>query len=371
MAIFDVIQNPIMPGYSQDGSMNNLSYEQQQQRYNQFQQMQHQYNPNYGTGQINTAPTPVISGGGYGFTVKPDEDTTPVQSPLNLPSPVDVGLDNTPKRRGRHKKEEVETVNSSEIVKAEGTVEDTSTINTYAATTMLLNNTLEQLDVLASEMKEELDQVRGSRTLKGKYNYIIGLSGNLSNIIGTKAQVIKEINNAITRANELDYKREKDRSAAATEQNDDKYIMDLYNSFIKNPMGVENNVGMLGPTPIQTTVNGSSIVRAPIAGEKQQGQPVDAGYLNYLSNLTPEQNMMFYEQDPNVKTCVIFDAATGNKFFQVMNVATGQAIPNVPVLDNRFMEDTTIDLKNKIAKNNNLHDTYPVIVINENITKEY
>ena len=370
MAIFDVIQNPIMPGYSQDGSMNNLSYEQQQQRYNQFQQMQQQYNPNYGTGQMS-APTPVISGGGYGFTVKPDEDSAPLQSPLNLPSPVDVGLDNAPKRRGRRKKEEVETVNSSEIVKAEGTVEDTSTINTYAATTMLLNNTLEQLDLLASEMKEELDQVRSSRTLKGKYNYIVGLSGNLSNIIGTKAQVIREINNAITRANELDYKREKDRSAAATEQNDDKYIMDLYNSFIKNPLGVENNVGMLGPTPIQTTVNGSSIVRAPIAGEKQQGQPVDAGYLNYLSNLTPEQNMMFYEQDPNVKTCVIFDAATGNKFFQVMNVATGQAIPNVPVLDNRFMEDTTIDLKNKIAKNNNLHDTYPVIVINENITKEY
>ena len=52
-------------------------------------------------------------------------------------------------------------------------------------------------------------------------------------------------------------------------------------------------------------------------------------------------------------------------------MATGQPVPNVPVLDNRFMEDTTIDLRTKTAKNNNLHEVYPVIVINNDITKEY
>ena len=54
-----------------------------------------------------------------------------------------------------------------------------------------------------------------------------------------------------------------------------------------------------------------------------------------------------------------------------MDVSTGQVIPNVPVMDNRFMEDTFLDLKNKIAKNNNLHESYPIVVINEGITKEY
>ena len=372
MAIFDFVQNPIIPGVQQDGSMNSMTYAQQQQQYNQFQQMQQQTLPSYAQPPV---PTPTISGGGYGFSVKPDDDEPqPKNNPLVLQAPVEVGLEDatTTKRRGRRKKDELEVVNSSDIVKAEGTVEETSSINTYAATTMLLNNTLEQLDVLAAEVKNEFDQVKNSRTLKGKYNYLVGLSANLSSIIGTKATVIREINNSISKANELDYKKAKDFKSAADQQNDDKYIMDLYNAFITNPMGVDNK-GTLGPNPIQSTINGSSIVRAPLAGNQQlpQGQPVDTGYLSYLSNITPEQNMMFYEQDPNVKQCVVFDAATGNKFFQVMNVATGQAIPNVPNLDNRFMEDTTIDLKNRIAKNNNLHDTYPVIVINENITKEY
>lgn len=371
MAIFDFVQSPIIPGVQQDGSMNSMSYAQQQQQYNQFQQMQQQTLPAYAQ---PPAPTPTISGG-YGFSVKPDDDEPQPKNPLTLQVPVDVGIEEVAaaKKRGRRKKAEVATVNSSDIVKVDGAVEDTSVINTYAATNMLLNNTLEQLDMLAAEVKAEFDQVRTSRTMKGKYNYLVGLSANLSSIIGTKATVIREINNSISKANDLDYKKQKDFKSAADQQNDDKYLMDLYNAFITNPMGMDNNKGMLGPTPVQTTINGTSIVRAPMAGNQQlpEGQPMDMGYLNYLSNVTPEQNMMFYEQDPNVKQCVVFDASTGNKFFQVMNIATGQAIPNVPNLDNRFMEDTTIDLKNRIAKNNNLHDTYPVIVINENITKEY
>ena len=40
MAIFDFVQSPIIPGVQQDGSMNSMSYAQQQQQYNQFQQMQ-------------------------------------------------------------------------------------------------------------------------------------------------------------------------------------------------------------------------------------------------------------------------------------------------------------------------------------------
>lgn len=372
MPIFDFIQNPIIP--SQQNASMNMGYQQQIQPYNQYQQQIHQnFQPPIVPSPQN-APIPTVSGGGYGFTVKPDDDSDqPSNNTLVLKAPIDneaIGV--TEKKRGRKRKEHDEIVNSSEIIRAEGTVEDTATINTYAASTMLLNNTLEQLDTIASEVKNELDQVRGSRTLKGKYNYIIGLSANLSSIIGTKAQVIREINNVISKANEMDYKREKDRNMVADQQNDDKYIMDLYNAFIKNPLGVDNNNTILGPNPIQTTL-GNSIVRAPLTGQKDnnQSQIADAGYLNYLSNVSPEQNMMFYEQDPNVKTCVVFDASTGNKFFQVMNVATGQVIPNVPVLDNRFMEDTTIDLKNKIAKNNNLNDSYPVIVINDNITKEY
>ena len=65
--------------------------------------------------------------------------------------------------------------------------------------------------------------------------------------------------------------------------------------------------------------------------------------------------------------------SNGNKFFQVMNLATGQVVPNVPVMDNRFLDDTTIDIRNQIAKNNNLHETYPLVIINDtnNVASKY
>ena len=80
---------------------------------------------------------------------------------------------------------------------------------------------------------------------------------------------------------------------------------------------------------------------------------------------------MRYESNPNVKQVVVFDAATGNRFFQMMDVSNGNVIPNVPVYDAMFLEDTTLDLKTKIAKNINLNETFPIIVINEGVTDQY
>ena len=54
-----------------------------------------------------------------------------------------------------------------------------------------------------------------------------------------------------------------------------------------------------------------------------------------------------------------------------MDMTTGQVINGLPTRDPMFLEDTTIDLRNKIAKNINLNETYPVVVINNEITKEY
>ena len=57
--------------------------------------------------------------------------------------------------------------------------------------------------------------------------------------------------------------------------------------------------------------------------------------------------------------------------FQMMNLATGQVIPNVPVYDEMFMADTTLDLKTKTAKNINLNETFPIVVINDDVTSQY
>lgn len=316
----------------------------------------------------NTQDSPEIKTGGYKFTVIPDEDSNynSKNTSLSLTNP-DVPEEHKA-RRGRPRKDEVQPVNNNDIVRAEGTVEEHPTIYSYSQMTNLLQETVQQVDMVAAEIKEELDSAIMSRTMRNKQNYIIGLASGIGKLLETKVSAITQINNCISKANEMDYKKEKDRrESQANQAADDKYIMDMYNSFIKNNVGNQN---ILGPNIMDTTVssiNGSSIIRA--TGDTNGN--VDTGYLNYLSRLTPEQNMMFYENDPNVKTVVVYDESTGNKFFQVMNIATGQVIPNVPVLDNRFMEDTTIDLRTKIAKNNNLHETYPVIVINNEITKEY
>jgi hypothetical protein len=202
---------------------------------------------------------------------------------------------------------------------------------------------------------------------------MVGLSTALGKLLETKVSAISQINSSISKANDLDYKREKDRKSIEANQGmDDKRLMDLYQSFVANPMGIENNVMSLGPTAMQTSIGNSPIIRSDVPDYTPPANgPADIGYLNYLSNMTPEQNLMFYENNPNVQTCVIYDASTGNKFFQVMDVSTGQAVPNVQALDNRFMEDTFIDLKSKTASNNNLHQTYPVIVINEGVASQY
>ena len=151
--------------------------------------------------------------------------------------------------------------------------------------------------------------------------------------------------------------------------NDDKYIADLYKSFIANP---QVNIQSPQVPQIDSSIFGSGIVRADLKdGNIAQGGQIDLGYLNYESNLTPEQNLMRYEGDPNVKQVVVYDASTGNKMFQMMNLATGQVIPNVPVYDEMFMADTTLDLKTKTAKNINLNETFPIVVINDDVTSQY
>lgn len=349
----DFISNPVMPG-----SNNNIP-----QPVTTPQQL-----PSY---QINTAlaePEPVLTAPKKSiFTVIPD-DVKPSKGAI-LPAP-----DVVPVPKTRKKKEPEPTA----IVPAPDTQKELSTMYNYAQTTALLGGTLTQADELVDDLKNEFDNVKNSRTLKNKYMILTNLAQSMSQLYTTKASILREINASITKATELDYKKEKDRLAAEGAANDDKHIMDLYNSFVNNPMAnTSGNIATLGPSPIVNTVsssNGLGIIRSPLA----QSQPApngvtDIGYLNYLNRMTPQQNSMIMEKDPNVQICVVYDAQTGAKFFQCMNVATGQAIPNVDLPNERFLADTTIDLMNKVAKNANLRTTYPLIVLNDSadIAKNY
>lgn len=247
---------------------------------------------------------------------------------------------------------------------SEPEVVETHSIDSYLDNMAELKKTVVQMDSLASELKQDLDAVRASRTLKGKYQYTSLLSNNIASLLTAKVQAIREMNSTIKNSIELDYKMEKDRLAAAN-GDDDKRIMDMYNAFVSAP--VSSNKMQLGPTEQQLTLPGSGIqpVSRIVRGTDVAPSSGDPGFDTYMRNLTPEQNLMLYENNPDVKLCVVYNKSTGDRSFQVMNVKTKEVIPNVATKDPMFLDDTVIDTRRGIARNTNLGESYPLIIVGD------
>jgi len=237
-------------------------------------------------------------------------------------------------------------------------------LESYSETNNLLRNSVAQIDVFQNDIKTELDLIKGSKTLKKKYDYIAMLTSTASTLIGTKVTAIRELNKTITDCHNLDMKRIKDLKMSEDKVDDDKRIMDLYQAYINTPSGTYN-----GPTipmnvaDFTSPISASNIIRTGIAQEDP--------YANYAQNMSPAQNMMRLEQDSNIKTVVVYDGSTGQRWFDVMDVTTGESVPNVTKPDSMFIDDLSIDKRNGIARNTNLDITYPLIVVNDNRLAEY
>ena len=323
------------------------------------------YQPQKVDPRVFDTPEITTSGSGIHFNIKDENHDTLV--------PVDIGpiVDDEKKKRGRPRKVETGTIirgNESKPEKIIGTVEDTPTEYTYTETSNMLRQTLTEIDALSSELVQEFTAVKHNKFMKNKYNTLIGLSENIGTLLNTRISAIKELNSSITKSNDMDFKKMKELKAANAAMNDDKYISDIYQAFIQNKSNLQQHMQL--PPMEQSTVYGSGIIRADYNPNTAPGQQ-DIGYMSYMANMTPEQHAMQYERNPNVQQVVVFDASTGAKYFQFMDVSTGQAIPNMPVYDQMMMEDTVLDIKNKVAKNNNLHETFPIVVINEGVTAQY
>jgi hypothetical protein len=187
----------------------------------------------------------------------------------------------------------------------------------------------------------------------------------------------------------MDYKRLKDRrdAMAGAGSGDEKAVMDFYRSIVADPNLVLGQPGQRIPDnlvqqvqnqmmPMQPQANVTSgIIRAPqdnVAAQNQMSDLAhDSGYINYMANMPASMGNILIEQNPDVQECVVFDASTGAKWFQVMNVKTGQPIPNMQITDQMFMEDTVLNPKTKTAQNTNLGKSYPLIIINDNVTQNY
>lgn len=225
-------------------------------------------------------------------------------------------------------------------------------LDTYQQTNDMLQGAIIQVDMYNNQVIKDLEAVRNSKTLKNKYSYITDLTGIGSNLINTKITAIRELNKTITDSHNLELKRMKDLTAqAAAGESDEKYLMDMYNAFIQTPVGTYGKTP-IGPTQMSFQNNASNLLSVGI-----QESPLES------TILTPEQNRMRLESNPNIKTVVVLNAVTGERFFDVIDVTTGESVPNVPRPDPMFLEDTVPYPNENVARNVNLDVTYPLVVI--------
>ena len=230
----------------------------------------------------------------------------------------------------------------------------------YAETNNILRSAIMQLDSSMAQVQEDIDYVRHAKTLRNKYQYLSLLQGSMGTMIANKISAARELNNTISKCNELEIKRFKEVKAAnaASDQDDDQRVMEMYKAFVSTP--VSQNAF---PNVSQLAVSSPS--------NQVQTIGVDNGYEAYLQNLTPQQNQMYIEADPNIQQVVVYNQETGARYFDVIDMTTGQSIPNAEKHDVMFLEDTTIDLKNKVARNVNLGETYPLVVVGQPLMQEY
>ena len=237
--------------------------------------------------------------------------------------------------------------------------------DTYEETNDMLRISIAQLDILAGDVKGEIDHIRGSKTLKGKYKYISDLCATASSLVSSKISAIKEINSVKTKCHELEIRRIKDiKSAAANQQDDDKYIADLYNAYINTPIGAAQH-----PALQYTSSNVAGNMGALMSGMNVVPANEEQNFNNFMSNLTPEQNRMILGDNPNIETVIVYDPNTGDKMFDVVDTSTGMPVPNYPRPDRGLLDDTSIDFGTGIASNTNIGQSWKVVVIGDQINR--
>ena len=227
----------------------------------------------------------------------------------------------------------------------------------YSETNALIRGAILQADELSAEIKSDIDAVRASKTLKNKYTYITNLTASAGSLLSTKIAAIKELNSTITQGHNLELNRLKTIKANEKDENDDMRMMDIYSAFVNTPIGTYNPMGSPNIQDLTLGVNNPG-------GNVSGIEMVNPNYA--VQALTPEQNRMRMEANPNIQTVVRYDQTTGQRMFDVIDKNTGVSVPNYPRPDNFLLEDTTIDVHTGIARNRNINTVWPLLVVGSN-----
>lgn len=242
----------------------------------------------------------------------------------------------------------------------------------YDVTTKLLYGAITQADMMYSTIDQELTNFRSNKTYGGRnrMQHMSDFMNTQVSLINTKVNAIRELNSSRNKINDLILKKQqmlKDQG----EENSDKAVMDSYYALINAPRyGLPAFNQALSPSSINTGFNlqgnqlqGSEIITS-------DGGNVDTSFEQYKNNLNPIQKRMIADKDPNIKTVVVYDQSTGMKYFDVVDVRTGQTIPGIQKPAEFLLDSMRVDLRNGIAVNSNTNMSFPLVIIGSRASDE-
>lgn len=270
-------------------------------------------------------------------------------------------IDETKKKKS--KKNEIVVANDTSVAPVVASTsmsyiqENIPYASAYADTNQQLDDTINQLNFLGSEIVTDLNMVRSNKTLRNKYNLVNEMTQTATSILSAKLSAIKEKNNTINSINKLELDRLKQIKVSSSEEDDNARIANLYDAFINTPIGA--GPGILGPSMQDIIAGGQAGPALPVMSIGNDQQMWEA-------NLNPAENRMLLEAKGAIETVVMYDSVTGNRWFEVVDKITRQPVPNVEKPDNSYIYDLDINIRGGFAKDSNRSVSYPLICINGN-----
>ena len=271
------------------------------------------------------------------------------------------------KKRGRPRKSQ----EKHEIYKGNSDRElsmmesNTPYISTYEGTSKQLRDTINGIDMMAAQIQSDLQAVRSSRTLKKKYDYICELSSTIGTLVSNRISAIRELNNSITNAHKLDMNRSKTVKELTDGANDDKAVMDMYNAFVNAPMGNMNTLPAGFNVPAHILNGGGGIPVTP------QGFTEDQMYESFVNNPSPEMSAIAMERNPNIKIVVVYNQETQDKYFDVVDVTTGQSVPGIERPSEKLLNHMDINIREGVARNLDANLMYDLVLVGNRRIDEY
>lgn len=225
----------------------------------------------------------------------------------------------------------------------------------YQETNQQLDEAINQLNVLGGDIMLQLQAIAASKTLKNKFGYINDMTETCTSIISAKISAIKEKNKTINDINHLELSRLKELKSKANEEDDNTRIANMYDAFVNTPINIGRNP--LAPA-MQDLMLADSVFPQQAIGSTSADQAM------WEQSLDPAQNRMVLEAKGAIETVVMYDNATGNRWYEVVDKASGQPVPNVEKPDPTNIYELDINIRGGFAKDSMRNTVYRLIVLN-------